>query len=34
MQTTEINGYLIDEFNQYSLKEGKAQGYMPALLSY
>ena len=29
MQTTEINGYLIDEFNQYSLKEGKAQGICP-----
>ena len=29
MQTTEINGYLIDEFNQYGLKEGKAQGICP-----
>ena len=29
MQTTEINGYLIDKFNQYSLKEGKAQGTCP-----
>ncbi len=29
MQTTEINGYMIDEFNQYSLKEGKAQGTCP-----
>ena len=29
MQTTEINGFLIDKFNQYSLKEGKAQGICP-----
>ena len=29
MQTTEINGFLIDEFNQYGLKEGKAQGICP-----
>ena len=29
MQTTEINGFLIDEFNQYSLKEGKTQGVCP-----
>ena len=29
MQTTEINGYMIDEFNQYGLKEGKAQGICP-----
>ncbi len=29
MQTTEINGFLIDEFNQYSLKEGKTQGICP-----
>ena len=29
MQTTEINGFLIDEFNQYSLEEGKAQGTCP-----
>jgi twinkle protein len=29
MQTIEINGFLIDEFNQYSLKEGKKQGICP-----
>ena len=29
MQTTEINGFLIDEFNQYGLKEGKTQGVCP-----
>ena len=29
MQTTEINGFLIDEFNQYSLKEGATQGICP-----
>ena len=29
MQTTEINGFLIDEFNQYGLKEGKTQGTCP-----
>ena len=29
MQITEINGYMIDEFNQYGLKEGKAQGVCP-----
>jgi twinkle protein len=29
MQTAEINGFLIDEFNQYGLKEGKAQGTCP-----
>ena len=29
MQTIEINGFLIDEFNQYSLKEGKTQGICP-----
>ena len=29
MQTAEINGFLIDEFNQYGLKEGKAQGICP-----
>jgi len=29
MQTTEINGFLIDTFNQYGLKEGKAQGVCP-----
>ena len=29
MQTTEINGFLIDEFNHYGLKEGKAQGTCP-----
>lgn len=29
MQTTEINGFQIDKFNQYSLEEGKAQGTCP-----
>jgi twinkle protein len=29
MQTTEINGFLIDEFNQHKLEEGKAQGICP-----
>ena len=29
MQTTEINGFLIDELNQYSLKEGATQGICP-----
>ena len=29
MQTTEINGFLIDTFNQYSLEEGKTQGTCP-----
>ncbi len=29
MQTTEINGFLIDTFNQYSLEEGKTQGICP-----
>jgi len=29
MQTVEINGFLIDEFNQYGLKEGKTQGVCP-----
>ena len=29
MQTTEINGFLIDNFNQYSLEEGKTQGICP-----
>ena len=29
MQTTEINGFLIDKFNQYSLEEGKTQGTCP-----
>ena len=29
MQTTEINGFLIDEFNQYKLDEGKKQGTCP-----
>ena len=29
MQTTEINGFLIDEFNQHSLKEGASQGTCP-----
>ena len=29
MQTTEINGFLIDKFNQHSLKEGASQGICP-----
>ena len=29
MQTVEINGFMIDKFNQYSLKEGKTQGTCP-----
>ena len=33
MQTTEINGFLIDEFNQHKLEEGKKQGICPSVLS-
>ena len=29
VETTEINGYLIDEFNQYKLEDGKTQGVCP-----
>ena len=29
MQTTEINGFLIDQFNQYGLEQGKKQGVCP-----
>ena len=29
MQTTEINGFLIDQFNQHQLEEGKSQGTCP-----
>jgi len=29
MQTTEINGFEIDKFNQYGLAEGKSQGVCP-----
>ena len=29
MQTTEINGFVIDQFNQYGLEEGKTQGVCP-----
>jgi twinkle protein len=29
MQTLEINGFLIDQFNQYKLEEGKSQGICP-----
>ena len=29
MQTTEINGFLIDQFNQHKLEEGKSQGTCP-----
>ena len=32
MQTTEINGFLIDEFNQHKLEEGKKQGICPFVL--
>ena len=29
VETTEINGFLIDKFNQYGLEEGKKQGICP-----
>ena len=29
VETTEINGFLIDKFNQYSLEQGKKQGTCP-----
>jgi hypothetical protein len=29
INTQEINGYLIEDFNQYDLEEGKAQGICP-----
>jgi len=29
VETTEINGFLIDKFNQYNLEEGKTQGTCP-----
>ncbi len=29
MQTTEINGFLIDKFNQFNLETGKKQGICP-----
>ena len=29
MQTTEINGFAIDKFNQHGLEEGKKQGICP-----
>tara|TARA_R100000501_G_C2511736_1_gene43003 strand:- start:139 stop:498 length:360 start_codon:yes stop_codon:yes gene_type:complete len=29
VENTEINGFLIDEFNQYGLEEGKTQGICP-----
>ena len=29
VENTEINGFLIDNFNQYDLKEGKTQGTCP-----
>jgi hypothetical protein len=29
MQTLEINGFLIDQFNQHKLEEGKSQGICP-----
>ena len=29
METVEINGFLIDEFNQHNLEEGKTQGICP-----
>tara|TARA_R110002124_G_scaffold1078_2_gene5662 strand:- start:2590 stop:2826 length:237 start_codon:yes stop_codon:yes gene_type:complete len=31
MSTEEINGFLIDKFNQHSLKEGAAQGFVPCV---
>ena len=34
MQTDEINGFLIDEFNQYSLKEDATQGICPLCSTY
>ena len=33
MQTTEINGFVIDEFNVHGLKEGKKQGVCPSSTS-
>jgi len=30
METTEINGFLIDKFNQHGLEEGKSQGVCPS----
>ena len=29
VETTEINGFVIDEFNQHKLEEGKKQGICP-----
>ena len=29
VETTEINGFLIDQFNQYGLEVGKKQGVCP-----
>ena len=29
IETTEINGFAIDEFNQHGLEEGKKQGVCP-----
>ena len=29
VETVEINGFLIDEFNQHKLEEGKTQGICP-----
>ena len=29
MKTEEINGFLVDKFNQHGLKEGAAQGICP-----
>ena len=29
MQTTEINGFVIDEFNQHGIEEGKKKGVCP-----
>ena len=29
VENTEINGFLIDNFNQYDLEEGKTQGTCP-----
>ena len=29
IEYTEINGFLVDQFNQYGLEEGKTQGVCP-----
>ena len=32
INNTEINGFTIDQFNQYDLDSRKKRGYMPSLL--